>query len=311
VRRALLLAAVACASCGGPPGPRLAELPLRSPEACGVSWVGAVTGADVAIAIDTSMSTEQPAGADIDEDGRTGTFDGVMLTDPADSLLAAEVAAVRSLLHSGYLRDTRFSIVSFSGRTRFPMQEPSARLVSAVDGAIRAPLTGEIDTLETSLDEVLARGSLGNTDFAAALQLALRSLDEGPASTPPRRRLVLLMSDSPNPVVALPRQARMISDVHLAYPYTQLATAAHRAVRARIPIDTVGFGEAASAATPNALSRIARVTGGHYRVVHDAARLHCALLAALAPEPTGTGQARDAVPRPAQAPAMRDPSGEP
>lgn len=306
-----MLAVLACASCGGPSGPRLEELPLRSPDVCGVKWVGDVTGADVAIAIDTSMSTEQPAGADIDEDGRVGTFDGVMLTDPADSLLAAEVAAVRSLLHSGHLRDTRFSIVTFSGRTHFPMQEPSARLVSAADGSIRSPLTGEIDALETSLDRVLTRGSTGNTDLAAALLLALRSFDEDPPATSPRRKLVLLMSDSPNPFVALPRQARMTSDVHLAYPYTRLASAASRALRARIPIDTFGVGAAATAETPNALSRLARLTGGRYLAVGDVTRLHCGLLAALAPEPTGARQARDALPSPAQAPAMRGPASAP
>lgn len=273
------------ASCQGTPGPRIDELPVRSPEVCRVTWQDGVGAPDVALAIDTSHSTARPAGVDVDQDGSTGRFTRSVMTDPGDSLLAAEVSAVRSLLRSGWYGDARFSLVTYAGRTHFPGREPPLRLVSGADGSIRAGLTEDLEILEAELDAVLARGSRGKTNFAAALQLALRTLEETPPPDVPgpRRRIVLFLSDSPNPVVAMPSEAQGWSTRRLAYPGARLAYLARQALRARVPVHTFALGAAARSEPPHALSSLAKLTGGSFHAVGDPARLHCALLSALAP----------------------------
>src|SRR5512145_2686503 len=99
-------------------------------SACGVFVAGrarALRGEaqrfDVAIVLDTSRSTIEPAEADIDSDGDIGaatllpvvsSFE-VGCTDPGDSILAAEVAAARELLRGLDPRSTRVALVRFAG----------------------------------------------------------------------------------------------------------------------------------------------------------------------------------------------------
>jgi len=270
-------------ACAGTPAPHLDELPVRSSEACGISWKDDAVAADVALVIDTSQSTARPAGTDVDEDGVVGRFTRSVMTDPGDSILAAQISATRSLLRSGLPPAARFSLVTYAGRTRFPTREPPLRLVSSDAGSVRVGLTDELRALETSLDRVLARGSRGNTDFAAALQLALRALERAPDAETGRRRLVLLLSDSPDPVVAVPNDAWTTSTQRLAYPSPRLARLARRALRSGVPVHTFGLGDAARSERPHALDSLARVTGGAFRAVDDPAELHCAMLAALVP----------------------------
>src|SRR5262245_39609006 len=68
-----------------------------------VGFLGRSERFDVVIAIDTSRSTAAPAGVDVDRDGTcgvaaTGRFSDRMSSDPGDSVLAAQVAAARTLL---------------------------------------------------------------------------------------------------------------------------------------------------------------------------------------------------------------------
>lgn len=278
-----LATALLLAACAGTPAPKLEELALRSTDACGIPWEGDAPRADIAIAIDTSQSTARPAGTDVDGDGVTGRFTRSIMTDPGDSILAAQVSAVRSFLRGDLPHESRFALVTYAGSTRFPAQEPPLRLVSSADGRVRAGLTDELDPLEATLGRVLARGSRGKTDFAAALQLALRTLEGAPASGEERRRIVFFLSDSPNPVLALPSESWIVTSRRRAYPGGQLAHLARRALRSGVAIHTFGLGAAARAEPPHALSSLANVSGGAYRAVDDATRLHCALLAALAP----------------------------
>ena len=281
-RGALLAAALLSAGCAGASAPRVDELPLRGVDACGPTAGGALVAAsDVAFAIDSSMSTQLPSGVDVDLDGETGRFDGVATSDRGDSMLAAQVAAVRSVLRSVRHRDARFSIVSYAGLRRFPDREPSMRLVSSREAALHADMTERIDDAEAALDRVLAGGSRGNTDFSAALLVALRTHAEAREAGTPRRKLVLLISDSPTPIVAHARHAFVRSDPFLSYPSARLLTAVRRARRAGVSVHTFGVGEAATAEPPHTLSVIARTTGGTHHAVRDPARLHCALLEVL------------------------------
>ena len=71
---------------------------------------------DIAVVIDTSGSTVGFSGADIDGDGQRGQ--GYLPRnnfDPADSILAAEVAAARRLLDQVDRRLTRVAVITFSG----------------------------------------------------------------------------------------------------------------------------------------------------------------------------------------------------
>ncbi len=100
------------------------------PTPCGIfvsgrarALVGELRGFDVAIVIDTSLSTIEPTGADINGNGRVGSpqlgpvgslFDAAG-DDPGDSILAAEVAAARKLLGELDPRSTRVALISFAG----------------------------------------------------------------------------------------------------------------------------------------------------------------------------------------------------
>ena len=98
---------------------------------------------------------------------------------------------------------------------------------------------------------------------------------------------MLFLSDSSVPVMPGPSQYLYRSwegDPNGSFVYSDphMAVAAKRAIRSRVPINTFGLGEAAAVEPPHALSIVAGATGGQYRPVEDATRLHCDLMAALA-----------------------------
>ena len=127
---------------------------------------------DLAIVIDTSGSTLGPSGADIDGDGSVGEVVRVPLgfgrgesrsSDPADSILAAEVAAARRLLTLVDRRLTRVTVVTFSGRTPgSPIGQIHGRAART-----REPLTPDYDRIERALDRILAEDPAGGTNMAA------------------------------------------------------------------------------------------------------------------------------------------------
>lgn len=141
--------------------------------------------ADVVIAIDTSGSTAEPTGLDIDGDGMTGVnpklellprgqyADDVANTDPDDSILAAELQGVRALLGALAQSDVRVAIVSFAGNpdpiTWLQHGDP------ANNAHVLAPL-GAIATTAAAIDEIEENGSYGGTDFSAAIAKAGRLL---------------------------------------------------------------------------------------------------------------------------------------
>ena len=286
MRWAPMLVAISLVGCA-PAQPGLDALPTRSLDECNLGGFKVTQGLDVAIAIDTSGSTADPSGADIDRDGTVGEFrDGVM-TDRADSLLAAQVAGIKSVVADSGLHDLRFSIISFSGKDRFDDPVSAERFPDAI---LRGELTSDSRELEAALDRVLKGGSRGTSNFAAAMRRSLESLDVGWSRAPAdgRRRVVLLLADSPAPVLPGPTQyfyRTLVGNPNGPFVRTDphMAVAAKRAIRSHVVINTFGLGEAADADPPHMLSRVAGATGGRYRAVKDPTVLHCKLLSALVP----------------------------
>ena len=284
MRWAPILVAISLVGCA-PAQPGLDALPTRSLDECNLRGFKLTQGLDVAIAIDTSGSTADPSGADIDGDGAVGELRGDEMTDRADSLLAAQVAGIKSLVADSGRHDLRFSIVSFSGKDRFDDPVSAERFPDAI---LRAELTSDSRELEASLDRVLKSGSRGTSNFAAAMRRSLESLDVGWGRAPAdgRRRVVFLLADSPTPILPGPTQyiyRTPEGDPHGPVVRTDphIAAAAKRAIRSHVVINTFGLGEAADADPPHILSRVAGATGGRYRAVKDPAVLHCKLMSAL------------------------------
>jgi len=130
---------------------------------------------DVVMVLDTSRSTIDPAGTDVNGNGevgrprlgRLGAFFGSSLTDPGDSILAAEVAAARQLLRGLDPRSTRVALVGFagdgSGGGRYASRKPAYTL---------EPLTRDYRRIERGLDELLETEPEGNTHMAAGVDQA-------------------------------------------------------------------------------------------------------------------------------------------
>ena len=189
------------------------------PTACGIfvagrarALTGELRGFDVAIVIDTSLSTIEPTGADVNGNGIVGSpylgpvsslFDAAG-DDPGDSILAAEVAAARRLLHELDPRNTRVALITFAGelepvpsRFFFPSSaEPPA--------TTREPLTRKFRRIERALDDLLASKPSGVTHMAAGVDQATRELlgQPGARSTPdPRSEKVMLFLTDGQPTL--------------------------------------------------------------------------------------------------------------
>jgi hypothetical protein len=156
---------------------------------------------DIVFVIDTSQSTDEPAGSDIDGDGKVGQTRGGVIggifgrvlplpqTDRGDSVLAAEVQAVRTLLGQLDPRTTRVGIVTFAGDS-----DPIT-----LDAYTEAPLTADYEKVGDALDGILRRGPQGMTNMVAGLNLAVIELlgTQSAYSTPREdaRRIVMFLTD--------------------------------------------------------------------------------------------------------------------
>lgn len=241
---------------------------------CPDAWPDTPAPTDVVIAIDTSRSTRDPSGADIDGDGEIGVFRRSRWTDRGDSMLAAQVAAVRRLVRESPGRDVRFAIVAYSGREGRVFEDSVGQLVDRRDALLRSELTTDVAALEAELDRVLLRGSRGNSSFTPPMQLALRALRYPPDGESAERQRILFLSDSPWPIRSAPGG-------HYGWQDRRMRIQAIRAIKAQVAFDTFGLGRAAIATTPHTLTHIAAATGGAFYAVHDPTRLHCSLLSAL------------------------------
>ncbi len=181
------------------------------PEACGIfvsgrarALSGVRRGFDVAIVIDTSLSTIEPTGADVNGNGIVGSpqLGGASSLfgaeeDPGDSILAAEVAAARGLLSELDPRNTRVALVTFAGELEpVPYFFPSSAKPPAVT---REPLTRKFRRIERALDELLAEKPAGVTHMAAGVDQAIRELLGQPGARskpdPGSEKVILFLTD--------------------------------------------------------------------------------------------------------------------
>jgi hypothetical protein len=169
-----------------------------------VALEGNLRNFEVVLVIDTSRSTIDPSGADINGNGSIGTarlgglgsIFGSGSTDQGDSILAAEVAAARQLLRGLDPRSTRVALVTFAGNPdsqKGMFSGPNSPAVTL------EPLTSHYAQIERGLDSILAREPAGATHMAAGVDRAMIELTglRGALSRPNRdaEKIVLFFTD--------------------------------------------------------------------------------------------------------------------
>jgi Mg-chelatase subunit ChlD len=218
---------------------------------------------DIIFVIDTSESTSAPSGADIDGDGKIGhrrgeewlTIFGKVLplpnSDGGDSILAAEVQAVRILMEQLDPRTTRVGVVAFSG-DRDPMTEDAFTLV---------PLTSDYRQVQAGLEDLLSAGPNGMTNMASGVQRGLVELLGSYSAYSEKRdearRIMLFLTDG-NPTLPF--------DGHPAANMRSAISKAVKAREARVRIDTYAIGSEALS-EPVVAVEMARVTYGNFTPV--------------------------------------------
>jgi hypothetical protein len=160
---------------------------------------------DVMLVIDVSGSTQYPSGIDVDNDGEIGEqrqplvrgLPSIRNSDPDDSILAAEVAAAKSLLVGLDPLRVHVGVVGFSGeidpvtgRRRSPTQ---------VDAFLEQALTGDFGRVAQALEALQLRGPSGGTNMEAGLKLAVRELSGATGTqsnpSPGAKRVILFLTD--------------------------------------------------------------------------------------------------------------------
>lgn len=207
-----------------------------------VAMRGDVRRFDVVMVIDTSRSTIDPTGTDINGNGkvgeprlgRLGAIFGSGSTDPGDSILAAEVAAARQLMRGLDPRTTRLGLVVFAG-------DPGGGSWSrkhARPAYTLEPLTRDYSRVESSLDYLLASDPEGSTHMAAGVDqatvelLGLRGASSEP--DPEAEKVVFFFTDG-QPTLPYGPDAE-------ADNVRAVLRAANRANRGRIRIHSFAIG---------------------------------------------------------------------
>ncbi len=224
---------------------------------------------DWMIVIDSSGSTSDASGADIDGDGRVGrtAFLPSLNTDHQDSILHAEVAAARQLLEVLDPGRTRVGLISFSGGGEAIAPRGDSILMGrgvAPPAVLHTPLTRDYREVQDGLHAILQEGSHDNTDFSAALRLAAKSFAPGPE---PTLRFIAFLTDG------YPTDGS--SKVAPSFVVAAEAAAIELA-EAGVQVHVLALGPTALS-RPAAATAIARRTGGSFNPVLDLAQLGSAL----------------------------------
>ena len=260
----------------GPPGVSLQiDFPAQGARltnaGCGVFVSGRASALapeirpfDVVMVIDTSASTREPSGADIDGDGRIGRgpFTGIDFLflslggDPGDSILAAEVAAARQLMQRLDPRHSRIGLVGFSGGAggRGFRRSPAAYTLE--------PLTRDYRRVERALEILLEDPPEGSTHMAAGLDRAtteLRGLRGADSRADPRAEKIVLFFTDGQPTLPHGPDAVMAN-------VRAVLRAADRAQRAGVRVHSFAIGPEALEG-PIAAVEMARRTRGSFTPV--------------------------------------------
>jgi hypothetical protein len=219
---------------------------------------------DIVFAIDTSESTSSPSGADVDGDGkidgagRPGWLRamGTMLPFPnsatGDSVMAAEIAAVQTMLDQLDPRSTRVGIVSFDG-DHDPMTPDAYTVV---------PLTTKYNKVRRGLDELLDQGPRGMTNMVSGVDRAMIELFGFTGAYSEKREdarhIIVFLTDG---IPTLPLTGRR-ENARMAI------SRAMKAARLNIRIDTFAIGEEAIR-EPVVAVEMARVTNGLFTPVRE------------------------------------------
>jgi Mg-chelatase subunit ChlD len=213
---------------------------------------------DVALVLDTSGSTAEPTGADINGNGVIGArqrgrisslFGGS--TDDGDSVMAAEVAAARQILRDFDPRTTRVAVITFAGDDGDRATGPPA--------LTRQPLTNEYARVERILNFILHEEPHGQTHISGAVDHATTEL-------------LGLRGSRSKKVADSEKLVFFFTDGQATLPFGQLAEAdntravrraAIRANKAGIRIHSFAIGSEALAG-PIASVELADMTGGSF-----------------------------------------------
>ncbi len=229
----------------------------------------ATGGFDVAIVLDTSGSTAEPSGADINHNGIVGARRGVgqnwivgsRSSDTGDSVLAAEVSAAEQLLSDLDPRVTRVSVISFSGSSEpggaftFPNGRERPTYITHV------PLTHDFSRVRAAFQAVRLAGSEGGTDMAAGVVRGFTELSGLPGARSKRNyRNQLLMFFFTDGVLEKPKD------------YKALLEAARQAHKLGVRVHTFAIGGSA-VGRPLGAVQLADMTGGEFTPVVDAGDL--------------------------------------
>lgn len=231
---------------------------------------------DVMLVLDVSFSTRCASGVDVDGDGVVGVNPAQELmppgtypedlcsTDPDDSILAAEVAAARSLVDSLDPRRVHLGIISFSGEVN-PVTGERARM-DQQDAWLELPLSDEFARARGALAAIYARGPRGATNYSAGMRLAITELARltGARSQPrPGAKKVVLFLTDGVPTFPIGKAATTDpGDVEMALGAARLAH------QAGITVNTYAIGPGALTSQV-AVTEMARLTLGTFTPVRN------------------------------------------
>jgi hypothetical protein len=227
------------------------------------------TAFEVIVVIDVSGSTEYPSGIDVNGDGVLGETQRSPIssqpdtanTDPADSVLGAEIAAAKALLDGLDPARVHVGVVSFSGEVD-PISQ--RRLGRGDDALLEQALTPDYAAVRRSLEAVLLRGPNGGTNMQAGVKLALRELAGLPGAVsrprPQAKKVILFLTDGKPSLPFGLANVEDKEDMLAAIDAAQLAKVAG------VMMNVYGLGPSAID-YPVAATEMAKATGGLYTPV--------------------------------------------
>ncbi len=231
---------------------------------------------DVMIVLDVSFSTRCASGIDVNGDGRTGLNPQLELlppgtypddscnSEPADSVLAAEVAGARRLVETLDPGRVRVGLITFSGDVN---KETGGRLdPNQSDAWLQVPLTDDPLLVQRALDTVLTRGPHGATNFSAGIRRGISELAglTGARSEPRKdsKGVILFLTDG---IPTFPIGRAEDSDAGDVEAALNAARLAHQA---GVTVHTFAVGPDALT-NPVAATEMARVTLGTFTPVRN------------------------------------------